>query len=135
MMPNIPFDEQWLPQPHGDNIYVNRLYSYQKWLLNIDDADLDISFAKHHQSILKRINQTLKSLDAPVRIVVAGGFNAGKSTFLNALLDAEFMPVNVIHSTAIVNCLVAGNDKKFIIYRLIGAPEPRNYENADHLRI
>jgi len=52
----------------------------------------------------------------PLKIVVAGEFNAGKSTFINALLKKEVMPTNVIRETVTINKLVYGSKYGIEIY-------------------
>ena len=47
---------------------------------------------------------------APLRMVVAGPYNSGKSTLLNAFLKSDVMPTNVIRETVTVNCLVYGEE-------------------------
>jgi small GTP-binding protein len=76
----------------------------------------------------------LGSLNQPMRIVVAGGFNAGKSTFLNALIAREVMPVYAIRTTGTINCLVAGVRQEFTIFRGKNEKETRSYHDDDHLR-
>jgi len=126
------YDSRFANKKHGDIIHVNQIYSYQDKLHKLDCLD-EVETQKKLE-LLKKIKNTLKSIDSPVRIVVAGGFNAGKSTFLNALLGAEYMPTKAVRSTAIVNCLIAGNSKELIIYYYDGTLEKLPYESPEQLR-
>lgn len=131
-MSDMEFDSQFINYPHGENIYVNRLYRYQQCLISLYYTDNVLE--KQRKNLVNSIEQIIDGMDAPMRIVVAGGFNAGKSTFINALLGAELMPAKVIRTTAIINCLVAGKNKELTIFRYDNTVEVKSYLNAEHLR-
>jgi GTP-binding protein EngB required for normal cell division len=50
-------------------------------------------------------------LERPLRVAVIGEFNAGKSTFVNALLGSAVVPTGVLPTTATVNHLVWGTER------------------------
>lgn len=50
----------------------------------------------------------------PPLVVVMGGFNAGKSTLLNAMLGQDFLKMNVLPATATVTMLCRG--KSGLVY-------------------
>ena len=53
-----------------------------------------------------------EALDRPLTVTVMGEFNAGKSTFVNAFLGDEVAPMGVTPTTATVNLLKYGAEKK-----------------------
>ncbi|MEO6951921.1 MAG: tetratricopeptide repeat protein, partial [Polyangia bacterium] len=53
-----------------------------------------------------------ESLDRPLVVTVMGEFNAGKSTFVNAFLGEEVAPMGVTPTTATVNLLKYGAERK-----------------------
>ena len=71
-------------------------------------------------------------LERPLRVVVVGEFNAGKSSFINALLGEVVAPVGVLPTTATVNRLVWAPDRFVRIERRAGFDEPdRVVSHAD----
>jgi|GEM_PF-3506429 len=120
-------DNRFLDRPHGDNVHVNPLYQYQARLTAL--TDLASAEAAERQALLADIDQCLGCLHEPARIVIAGGFNAGKSTFINALLKRRLMPVKPTRMTATLNCLMVGVEPTFTLHRLDGRQETRDYAN------
>ena len=53
-----------------------------------------------------------ESLDRPLVVTVMGEFNAGKSTFVNAFLGEEVAPMGITPTTATVNLLKYGAERK-----------------------
>lgn len=80
--------------------FINFLRRVVKILADTEDPVL-IGLANEGSEIIKLASDT-------IRIVVAGPYNAGKSTLINALLKAEVMPTNVVRETITVNRLVYG---------------------------
>jgi predicted GTPase len=116
-------DPRFRNEPYGYHLDINPLYSYREQLRTI------LATLQPHQDLLNRIDALLASLDEPMRVVVAGGFNAGKSTFLNALVNQRIMPVRAIRSTCTVNLLQGGTRRKLVIHRCNGQREQRSYQN------
>ncbi len=56
-------------------------------------------------------------------IVVLGEFKRGKSTFVNALLGEEVLPVDVTPTTATINAIFHGTERKYSVYRQDGSVE------------
>ncbi|MDR6726188.1 GTPase Era involved in 16S rRNA processing [Paenibacillus amylolyticus] len=56
-------------------------------------------------------------------IVVLGEFKRGKSTFVNALLGEELLPVDVTPTTATINAVFHGSERKLSIYHENGTVE------------
>jgi GTPase Era involved in 16S rRNA processing len=116
-------DPRFRNEPYGYHLDINPLYSYREQLRTI------LATLQPHQDLLNRIDALLASLDEPMRVVVAGGFNAGKSTFLNALVNQRIMPVRAIRSTCTVNLLQGGTRRELVIHRCNGQREQRSYQN------
>jgi len=85
------------------------------------------------QAYRTEFDNLLKALNQPAQIVVAGGFNAGKSSFINALLGGqEVMPVLAVRCTASVNCLIKGEKRQLIVQRPNGQADRFDYaDDAD----
>lgn len=58
-----------------------------------------------------------------VDVAVLGAFKAGKSSFLNALIGRDVMPVDVLPATAVVTRVVRGPADRVVVRRLSGAVE------------
>jgi tetratricopeptide (TPR) repeat protein/GTP-binding protein EngB required for normal cell division len=54
----------------------------------------------------------LETLDRPLLVTVMGEFNAGKSTFVNALIGEEVAPMGITPTTATINVLKYGAERK-----------------------
>ncbi|MBI3072190.1 MAG: dynamin family protein, partial [Deltaproteobacteria bacterium] len=63
-------------------------------------------------------------LGRPLTLAVMGEFSAGKSTFVNALLGAEVLPVGVTPTTATVNVIRYGAERAARVVRVDGRIEP-----------
>ncbi|PQJ95390.1 DUF1566 domain-containing protein [Chromatium okenii] len=116
-------DPRFRNEPYGYHLDINPLYGYREQLRTI------LATVQPHQDLLNRIDAVLKSFDDPMRVVVAGGFNAGKSTFLNALVNQRIMPTKAVRSTCTVNLLQGGTRRELVIHRCNGQLEQRSYQN------
>lgn len=56
-------------------------------------------------------------------VVILGEFKRGKSTFLNALLGGNLLPVDVTPTTATINALMWGDEPSFTVHYLNGTIE------------
>src|SRR5512143_4242114 len=56
-----------------------------------------------------------------VDVAVLGQFKAGKSSFLNALIGRDVMPVDVLPATAVVTRIVHGPKDRVLVRRFSGA--------------
>jgi tetratricopeptide (TPR) repeat protein/GTP-binding protein EngB required for normal cell division len=63
-------------------------------------------------------------LDRPLLVTVMGEFNSGKSTFVNALLGEEVAPMGITPTTATINVLKYGGERKGRIVWLDQARAP-----------
>jgi tetratricopeptide (TPR) repeat protein len=59
-------------------------------------------------ALLPKLNLLRQSLDSPLSIAVVGEFNAGKSTFLNALLGEQVLATGVLPTTSHVGVIRYG---------------------------
>jgi tetratricopeptide (TPR) repeat protein/GTPase SAR1 family protein len=58
------------------------------------------------------VGRLLETLDRPLLVTVMGEFNAGKSTFVNALLGEEIAPMGITPTTATINVLKYGTERR-----------------------
>ncbi|MGK5082973.1 dynamin family protein [Bdellovibrionota bacterium FG-1] len=61
--------------------------------------------------------QLLADFDAPLMIAVLGEFNAGKSTFVNALVGKEILPMDILPATATINIIRYGEPSARILWQ------------------
>ena len=61
-----------------------------------------------------------ETLDRPLLVTVMGEFNSGKSTFVNALLGEEVAPMGITPTTATINVLKYGAERKGRVVYLDG---------------
>jgi formylglycine-generating enzyme required for sulfatase activity/GTPase Era involved in 16S rRNA processing len=111
-------DLRFTSRPHGENIFINQMYGYEEQLRLISVSDKNLG--PECQQLLDEVDVLITQLDQPIQVVIAGGFNAGKSMFVNALLNRDIMPVKAIRATATVNCLIAGKQKECMVFRKNG---------------
>jgi small GTP-binding protein len=62
--------------------------------------------------LVPEAGRLVEALDRPLLITVMGEFNAGKSSFVNALLGAEVAPMGITPTTATINMLKYGAERK-----------------------
>ena len=60
---------------------------------------------------LREVESIVVDLERPVRVAIVGEFNAGKSSFINAMLGEAVAPMGVLPTTATVNHLVWAPDR------------------------
>ncbi len=74
----------------------------------------------HELSVMSSIADLARERSRPVRVAIVGEFNAGKSTFINALVGADVAPTGVLPTTATLHLLRYGPDP---IARIAVVPE------------
>lgn len=67
--------------------------------------------------------RALESFDRPLLVAVMGEFNAGKSSFVNALCGADVAPTGVTPTTATINVLRYGEQAETRVLRHDGSTE------------
>jgi small GTP-binding protein len=70
----------------------------------------------------------------PVRLAIVGEFNAGKSTFINALIGADVAPTGVLPTTATLHHLRWAPDRYARISFAVGHEPPERIVALDDLR-
>ncbi|HVY39607.1 MAG TPA: dynamin family protein [Polyangia bacterium] len=68
--------------------------------------------------------RALEAFDRPLLVAVMGEFNAGKSSFVNALCGADVAPTGVTPTTATINVLRYGEPAETRVVRHDGSTEP-----------
>jgi hypothetical protein len=71
-------DLRFTSRPHGENIFINQMYGYEEQLRLISVSDKNLE--PECQQLLDEVDVLITQLDQPIQVVIAGGFNAGKST-------------------------------------------------------
>jgi GTP-binding protein EngB required for normal cell division len=92
---------QWVP-PLGEG----RRASWDALLARLDAHAREL----HDLSAMSSIASLARERVRPVRLAIVGEFNAGKSTFINALVGADVAPTGVLPTTATLHLLRYGPD-------------------------
>ena len=71
-------------------------------------------FARTHElaELSPEASRLVEALDRPLLVTVMGEFNSGKSTFVNALIGEEVAPMGITPTTATINVLKYGAERK-----------------------
>jgi GTP-binding protein EngB required for normal cell division/thioredoxin-like negative regulator of GroEL len=69
-------------------------------------------------------------LDRPLLLAILGEFNAGKSTLVNAFVGAEVAPTGILPTTATLNLLRGGAERRVRVVRKDGTTREGGYEEA-----
>ena len=80
------------------------------------------------QTIESQLIDLRSDIEDERTILIAGEFNAGKSTFINALLGEKILSSDVTPETAMVTKLTYGEQRKTIAHYLTGGSEVFNNE-------
>jgi ribosome biogenesis GTPase A len=91
----------------------------RRLVLHVRDA---LTHADGASADLERLAQLVTEMDELFLLVVAGEYNAGKSTFINALLGDEVFAMGDLPTTRVISILRFGEP---------GTPEPA----GEHTRI
>jgi hypothetical protein len=70
------------------------------------------SRARELHELSPEAGRLAETLDRPLLVTVMGEFNSGKSTFVNALLGEEVAPMGITPTTATINVLKYGAERK-----------------------
>ena len=74
----------------------------------IKAADIGATVLPHHPALSEIVARIRHLARDPLTLVVMGEFSAGKSSFLNRLLDTDALPVAILPKTATLTRLVHG---------------------------
>lgn len=84
---------------------------------------------------VKKADQLIQRLNEHAfKVVIMGQFRVGKSTFINALLGQEILPAYAIPTTAIINEVKYGTEKKALVFFKNPVPMPLPDEIANSVR-
>lgn len=72
-------------------------------------------------------------LDRPLLLAILGEFNAGKSTLVNAFVGADVAPTGILPTTATLNVLRGGAERRVRVVRKNGTTREGNYEDVKSL--
>ncbi|MBI2892825.1 MAG: dynamin family protein [Deltaproteobacteria bacterium] len=72
-------------------------------------------------------------LDRPLQLAVMGEFNAGKSTFINALIGEEVAPMGVTPTTATLNVLKYGAERKVRVVHVDDTVREGSYADLEEI--
>lgn len=97
-------------------------------------ARLIKSVGDHHPAIWGPCERILRLARDPVTAVVLGEFSAGKSSFLNRLLETNLLPVSVLPSTATVTRIAYGQDRTVVVEYGSGDNETIPYDEYVRLQ-
>ncbi|QOR66362.1 dynamin family protein [Cytobacillus suaedae] len=93
----------------------NKLYKIKEVLHTVNSNSHD-----------NKINEILQDIENDFyTIVTVGEFKNGKSTFVNALLGEELMPVGVTPTTATINAAMWGEQRQLTVYKKNGEKESK----------
>ncbi len=79
---------------------------------------------------LGRVAELTRERERPVRVAIVGEFNAGKSTFINALIGADVAPTGVLPTTATLHHLRYAQDP---LARILFFPDADGTRKDDRL--
>jgi hypothetical protein len=105
---------------------MNGLKEYQRRRLDLADvirAALHIARAYGDDEREQEARQLLERLSADrFRLAVAGQFSRGKSTLMNALLGAAYLPMGALPMTSVVTTVRYGSRTRAMVRRRGSAP-------------
>lgn len=107
----------WLPDPPrlGDwDAVLARLHAHARDLAHLDG--------------IQKVAELTQERARPVRVAIVGEFNAGKSTFINALIGADVAPTGVLPTTATLHHLRYAQDP---IARILFFSDPETGAQRD----
>ncbi len=102
------------------------------------DAEVDLAaaidevarFADEQEltEVERRARALRDELDRPLLLAILGEFNAGKSTLVNAFVGADVAPTGILPTTATLNVLRGGAERRVRVVRKDGTTSEGEYE-------
>lgn len=77
--------------------------------------------------------QLRDELDRPLLLAILGEFNAGKSTLVNAFVGADVAPTGILPTTATLNVLRGGAERRVRVVRKNGTTREGGYDDVKAL--
>lgn len=92
-------------------------------------------FAKARDRVgLERAARRVRDdIDRPLLLAVLGEFNAGKSTLINAFIGAKVAPMGIVPTTATLNVLRSGAERRVRVVRGDGSTREGDYASLERL--
>lgn len=86
-------------------------------------------------ALREELSRCYQRLQQPMRVAIVGKIKAGKSTFMNALLEEQVVETGAVETTFNVNWLLHGRERSLTIYYKDKnrSPEPTSYEKLGQL--
>ncbi len=111
------------------------------WTRNTGDVDLAAAidgasaFARERglPDLERRAQGLRDELDRPLVLAILGEFNAGKSTLVNAIVGAEVAPTGILPTTATLNLLRGGAERRVRVVRKDGTTREGSYADVKPL--
>lgn len=88
---------------------------------------------KKREDIEKEILKISKDLKEKTTILICGEFNAGKSTFINAILGEKILTSAITPATAIITKITYGSEEKVIVHLHNGKMKEYDFSSLEHL--
>lgn len=88
---------------------------------------------KKREDAEKEILKILKDLKEKTTILICGEFNAGKSTFINAILGEKILTSAITPATAIITKITYGSEKKVVVHLHNGKMKEYDFSSLGHL--
>ena len=93
-------------------------------IANIENAinyAVQVALSKRRQvepGIVKIYQDLAMMVRSPLKVLIAGEFKTGKSTFINAILGRELLKSDVVPTTSVVTYLCYGSEEKlFVVFK------------------
>ena len=129
-LPNPRSEDHYTHLPFGDNVHVRRLADAERCLRDLHFAVPTVEAER--QDLLRRSSAIFSRMrETQVSLVVAGSWNAGKSTVINAFLGQRWMPMNVNRETVTVNRILAGARRQVRVHFRPGQ-DPQQQQADDY---
>ncbi len=110
---------------------LEKYQEYQKELAQVLEGAAEVT-SRLNMSKEKELAQLSKKVQSDTfKIMVTGTFKNGKSTFINALIGEEILPAYALPTTAIINEVKYGTEKRAMLYFREKLPEPLPDKLAD----
>ena len=90
---------------------IARIESCMNYAIKVATSDrkqIDPGIISFYQELAMKMH-------SPLKVLVAGEFKTGKSTFINAILGRELLKSDVVPATAVVTYLCYGSEEKLFV--------------------
>jgi len=115
---------------------LERLYRGEEGELDLPaaiDRVLAMAEAEQLPELVAGAQKLRDELDRPLLLAILGEFNAGKSTLVNAFVGAEVAPTGILPTTATLNVLRGGAERRVRVVRKDGTTREGGYDDVGSL--